>query len=41
MVGHMQSMKEIQELTIQPALVYDTVSITINNPDSGTFTIIF
>ena len=41
MVGHMHSMREIQELTIQLALVYDTVSISINNPDSGTYHIIF
>lgn len=40
-VGHMHSMREIQQLTIQQTIVFDTVSITVSNPDNGTFQIIF
>jgi len=41
MVGHMHSMREVQQLIIQMNNTFDTVSITVENPDSGTFAIIF
>lgn len=37
----MHSMREVQQLIIQMNNTFDTVSITVDNPDSGTFAIIF
>ena len=37
----MHSMREVQQLIIQMNNTFDTVSITVDNPDNGTFAIIF
>ena len=41
MPGHHHSMKEIQYLSLESAQVYESTRITITDPDSGQYLLIF